>query len=131
MRRKHSYSVLFFKKFITNFAKKKENCDERRICLVKSKGGMTMNKNELVSSIAQKSGLTKKDVESVVTGVLDEITSALASGEKVQFVGFGTFEPRQRSSRTGRNPQTGKSINIPATVVPAFKAGNKLKDAVK
>lgn len=90
-----------------------------------------MNKNELVTKIAEKSGLTKKDVEVVVNGVLDEITNALKSGDKVQFVGFGTFETRERTSRTGRNPQTGETINIPATVVPAFKAGNKLKDAVK
>jgi DNA-binding protein HU-beta len=90
-----------------------------------------MNKNELITKLSQKSGLTKKDVEVVVNGVLDEITSALASGEKVQFVGFGTFEARKRSSRTGRNPQTGETIDIPETTVPAFKAGNKLKDAVK
>lgn len=90
-----------------------------------------MNKNELVSNISEKSGQTKKDVEQVVNGLLDEITTALASGDKVQFVGFGTFEARKRSSRSGRNPQTGATIQIPETVVPAFKAGNKLKDAVK
>ncbi len=90
-----------------------------------------MNKNELVTNIAQKTGLTKKDVESVVNNMLDEITAALSKGEKVQFVGFGTFETRQRASRTGRNPQTGKTITIPAATVPAFRAGNKLKDAVK
>jgi DNA-binding protein HU-beta len=90
-----------------------------------------MNKNELVTNISEKSGLTKKDVETVVNGVIEEITSALKGGEKVQFVGFGTFETRERSSRTGRNPQTGKEIQIPAATVPAFKAGNKLKEAVK
>ncbi|MBO8172685.1 MAG: HU family DNA-binding protein [Bacillaceae bacterium] len=90
-----------------------------------------MNKNELVSNIAQKTGLTKKDVEAVVNGMLDEITGALSKGEKVQFVGFGTFETRERKSRTGRNPQTGKTITIPAATVPAFRAGNKLKEAVK
>ncbi len=90
-----------------------------------------MNKNEIISNISDKSGLTKKDVELVVNGLLNEITSALASGEKVQFVGFGTFEARKRSSRMGRNPQTGETIEIPETMVPAFKAGNKLKDAVK
>ena len=90
-----------------------------------------MNKNELVNNIANESGLTKKDVETVVNGVLDEITSALKQNDKVQFVGFGTFETRERSSRTGRNPQTGESIEIPASTVPAFRAGNKLKEAVK
>lgn len=90
-----------------------------------------MNKSELVANIAQKSGLTKKDVEVVINGLLDEITGALASGDKVQFVGFGTFETRTRASRTGRNPQTGAEITIPETTVPAFKAGNKLKESVK
>ncbi|MFC7394737.1 HU family DNA-binding protein [Scopulibacillus cellulosilyticus] len=90
-----------------------------------------MNKNELVNNISEKSGLTKKDVELVVNELLDEITEALKKDEKVQFVGFGTFETRERSSRTGRNPQTGETINIPASTVPAFRAGNKLKEAVK
>ncbi|HEU5138520.1 MAG TPA: HU family DNA-binding protein [Bacillales bacterium] len=90
-----------------------------------------MNRNELVSNIAEKSGLTKKDVETVVNGVIDEITGALEKGEKVQFVGFGTFETRERASRSGRNPQTGETLQIPATVVPAFRPGNKLKETVK
>ncbi|GIP36342.1 HU family DNA-binding protein [Paenibacillus sp. J2TS4] len=90
-----------------------------------------MNKTDLVNNIAQKSGLAKKDVESVLNGLLGEITDALSSGEKVQLIGFGTFETRKRSGRTGRNPQTGKEIAIPESIVPAFKAGNKLKEAVK
>ncbi len=90
-----------------------------------------MNKQDLVGNIAEKSGLSKKDVETVVNGVLSEITSALTSGDKVQFVGFGTFETRKRSGRTGRNPQTGATIEIAEATVPAFKAGNKLKEAVK
>ncbi|HET7580837.1 MAG TPA: HU family DNA-binding protein [Bacillales bacterium] len=90
-----------------------------------------MNRNELVTNIAEKSGLTKKDVETVVNGVIEEITGALEKGEKVQFVGFGTFETRERASRSGRNPQTGETIQIPATVVPAFRPGNKLKETVK
>lgn len=90
-----------------------------------------MNKNELVNNISGKSGLTKKDVETVINGALDEITEALKSKDKVQFVGFGTFETRERAKRTGRNPQTGDEIEIPATTVPAFRAGNKLKEAVK
>ena len=90
-----------------------------------------MNRNQLVSNIAEKSGLTKKDVETVVTGLVEEINDALKRGEKVQFVGFGTFETRERASRSGRNPQTGETIQIPATVVPAFRPGNKLKETVK
>ncbi|GAB6932058.1 HU family DNA-binding protein [Calditerricola satsumensis] len=90
-----------------------------------------MNKQEIIARIAEKSGLTKKDVETVVNAVLEEITEALRAGEKVQFVGFGTFETRKRSARTGRNPQTGETINIPEAVIPAFRAGNKLKEAVK
>ncbi len=90
-----------------------------------------MNKTDLINNIATKSGLTKKDVESVLNGFLNEVSDALAAGDKVQLIGFGTFETRKRSGRVGRNPQTGKSINIPASKVPAFKAGNKLKDAVK
>lgn len=90
-----------------------------------------MNKTDLVNNIAAKSGLTKKDVEAVLNGFLGEVTEALAKGEKVQLIGFGTFETRKRAGRTGRNPQTGKAITIPASRVPAFKAGNKLKEAVK
>lgn len=90
-----------------------------------------MNKTDLVNSIATKSGLTKKDVETVLNSFLGEVTEALSSGDKVQLIGFGTFETRKRSGRTGRNPQTGKTISIPESKVPAFKAGNKLKDAVK
>jgi DNA-binding protein HU-beta len=90
-----------------------------------------MNKNELVGKIATKSGLTKKDVETVLNEFLGQVTDALSSGDKVQLIGFGTFETRKRSGRTGRNPQTGKEIALPETTVPAFKAGNKLKEAVK
>jgi DNA-binding protein HU-beta len=90
-----------------------------------------MNKTDLINNISEKSGLTKKDVESVLNGFLGEVTDALASGDKVQLIGFGTFETRSRSGRVGRNPQTGNAITIPASKVPAFKAGNKLKDAVK
>lgn len=90
-----------------------------------------MNKTDLVNNIAGKSGLSKKDVEAVLNNFMGEVADALAAGEKVQLIGFGTFETRKRSGRTGRNPQTGKEISIPASTVPAFKAGNKLKDAVK
>jgi DNA-binding protein HU-beta len=90
-----------------------------------------MNKQDLIDRISSNSGLTKKDVEKVVNGFLDEVTNALGSGEKVQLIGFGTFETRKRSSRSGRNPQTGDKIEIPESTVPAFKAGSRLKDAVK
>ncbi|MCM3635879.1 MULTISPECIES: HU family DNA-binding protein [Paenibacillus] len=90
-----------------------------------------MNKTDLINNIAEKNGLTKRDVETVINGFLAEVTDALANGDKVQLIGFGTFETRKRSGRVGRNPQTGEDINIPETTVPAFKAGNKLKEAIK
>ncbi|MGV2805863.1 integration host factor subunit alpha, partial [Clostridium perfringens] len=86
---------------------------------------------DLINNISGKSGLTKKDVENVLNGFLGEITEALANGDKVQLIGFGTFETRKRAGRTGRNPQSGNTIEIPESNVPAFKAGNKLKEAVK
>lgn len=89
-----------------------------------------MNKTELVASIAEKSAITKKDAEKVLGAVLASIEEALANGDKVQLVGFGTFEVRERSARSGRNPKTGEVINIDAAKVPAFKAGKALKDAV-
>ncbi|WP_223069026.1 HU family DNA-binding protein [Paenibacillus caui] len=90
-----------------------------------------MNKTDLINNISSKSGLTKRDVEAVLNELLNEITDTLADGGKVQLIGFGTFETRKRASRTGRNPQTGENIEIPESNVPAFKAGNKLKEAVK
>ncbi|MDF2926299.1 MAG: transcriptional regulator [Paenibacillaceae bacterium] len=90
-----------------------------------------MNKTDLVNKIAEKSGLTKRDVETVLNSFVGEVTEALSTGDKVQLIGFGTFETRKRASRTGRNPQSGDSIAIPESVIPAFKAGNKLKEAVK
>ena len=89
-----------------------------------------MNKTELVALVAEKSGLTKKDAETAVTAVLDTVVEAVTNGEKVQIVGFGTFEPRQRNARTGCDPRTGNTIEIPASKVPAFKAGKAFKDAV-
>jgi len=90
-----------------------------------------MNKTELISSVAEKSELTKKDAEKAVNAIFASVEEALARGEKVQLVGFGTFEVRERKARTGRNPQTGAEIQIPAAKVPAFKAGKSLKDAVE
>lgn len=89
-----------------------------------------MNKTELVALVAEKSGLTKKDAEAAVTAVLDSVVEAVTNGEKVQIVGFGTFEQRQRNARTGCDPRTGNTIEIPASKVPAFKAGKAFKDAV-
>ena len=89
-----------------------------------------MNKTELVALVAEKSGLTKKDAETAVTAVLDTVVEAVTNGEKVQIVGFGTFEQRQRNARTGCDPRTGNKIEIPASKVPAFKAGKAFKDAV-
>ena len=89
-----------------------------------------MNKTELVASVAEKSGLTKKDSEKAVNAVLAAVTESLEKGEKVQLVGFGTFEVRERKARKAQNPQTKEEITIPATKVPAFKAGKGLKDVV-
>lgn len=89
-----------------------------------------MNKTDLVNAVAEKAELTKKDAEKAVNAVFASIEEALARGEKVQLVGFGTFEVRDRAERTGRNPKTGEEILIPASKVPAFKPGKALKEAV-
>lgn len=90
-----------------------------------------MNKTELVAAIVAKTGLTKKDAEKAVVAFTDVIAETLKKGDKVALVGFGTFEARKRAARTGKNPQTGAAVKIPATTVPAFKAGKALKDIVK
>lgn len=89
------------------------------------------NKADLIDGVASKTGLTKKDATSAVEALFDVVTETLADGERVQVIGFGSFEVRDRAARKGRNPQTGDEIEIPATKVPAFKAGKGLKDAVK
>ena len=89
-----------------------------------------MTKAELVSAIAEKTGLTKKDSEKALAAFVDSVTETLANGESIQLVGFGTFEVRERAAREGRNPRTKETITIPATKVPAIKAGRALKDAV-
>lgn len=89
-----------------------------------------MNKTELVAAVAEKSGLTKKDAEKAVSSMLEVIVGAVAEGEKVQVVGFGTFEQRQRNARMGIDPRTKEKIQIAASKVPAFKAGNAFKEAV-
>ncbi|WP_202080016.1 HU family DNA-binding protein [Caldalkalibacillus salinus] len=90
-----------------------------------------MNKTELITKVAEQTELTKKDAGLAVDAVFDAISEALQEGDKVQIIGFGNFETRERSARKGRNPQTGAEIDIPASKVPAFKAGKALKDAVK
>ncbi len=90
-----------------------------------------MNKTELVNAVAKSADLSKAAAAKAVDAVLESVTDTLAKGDKVTLIGFGTFETRKRSARTGRNPQTGKEIKIAASTVPAFKAGKKLKDAVK
>ncbi|MFY9176609.1 MAG: HU family DNA-binding protein [Caldicoprobacterales bacterium] len=90
-----------------------------------------MNKAELIAAVAEKSELTKKDAEKAVNSIISVITETLSNGEKVQLVGFGTFEVRDRAERKGRNPQTKEEIVIPASKAPVFKAGKALKDAVQ
>lgn len=90
-----------------------------------------MNKSELVAAVAAKAELSKKDAEAAVKAVIDSVTEALADGDKVALVGFGTFEVKTRAARTGKNPRTGEEISIPASKVPSFKAGAALKNAVK
>jgi DNA-binding protein HU-beta len=90
-----------------------------------------MNKQDLISLVAEKADLSKKDSEAAVAAVIDGITDTLAKGDKVQLVGFGTFEVRHRQARDGRNPSTGEAIKIAAQKVPAFKAGKALKEQVK
>jgi len=89
-----------------------------------------MNKADLVTSMAEKSDLSKKDAEKALDAFMDSVEETLSKGEKVQLVGFGSFEVRQRAARKGVNPQTKKEITIPATKVPIFKVGKALKDTV-
>lgn len=90
-----------------------------------------MNKTDLVNSVAEKSELTKKDAARAVDAVFESIERALSSNDKVQIIGFGNFEVRERAARKGRNPQTGAEIEIAASKVPVFKPGKGLKDAIK
>lgn len=90
-----------------------------------------MNKTDLVNAVAESTGFTKKDAEKAVSAVIDGITGALKAGDKVQLVGFGTFEVRNRAEKQGHNPRTGEPMTVPASKLPAFKAGKALKDAVK
>ena len=89
-----------------------------------------MNKSELIASMAEKSQLTKKDTELALKAFMDSVQEALEIGDKVQLVGFGTFETRERAARDGRNPRTKETIKIPASTVPVFKAGKEFKERV-
>ena len=89
-----------------------------------------MNKTEFIAEVAKKAEIDKKASEKAVNAVIDVIADQLAKGEKIQFVGFGTFEVRERAAKQGRNPKTGEAITVPASKAPVFKAGKVLKDAV-
>lgn len=90
-----------------------------------------MNKTELISAMAEKTGLTKKDTEAALKSFIEVVEETLAIGDKIQLIGFGTFETRERAAREGRNPRTKEIITIPATTVPVFKAASALKDKIK
>jgi len=90
-----------------------------------------MSKKELVAYVAEKASLSKKDAEAAINAVFDGITEALKTDGKIQLIGFGSFETKERAARTGRNPATGETIEIPASKTPSFKAGKALKDAIK
>ena len=90
-----------------------------------------MNKTELVANVADKTGTTKREAEKAVNAVFAALQQAMVEGDKVQLIGFGTFEVRKRAAKQGRNPRTGETMKIKASKVPAFKAGKALKDAVK
>ena len=89
-----------------------------------------MNKQQLAENIMAKTDMTRAATERFLNAFFDTVTNALVEGDKVQLIGFGTFETRERAARTGHNPKTGEEIRIPASVVPAFKAGKALKDAI-
>ena len=89
-----------------------------------------MNKSQLIEAVAAKNGMKKKDAEAAVNAVTETIAEAMKNGEKVQLVGFGTFEVKERAARSGRNPKTGETIQIAASKHPAFTAGKALKDSV-
>ena len=89
-----------------------------------------MNKTELIAAVSEKTGVSKKDCEKTISAMLDQVAESLAQGVKVQIVGFGSFEVKERQARTGRNPKTGEAVEIAASKAPVFKAGKALKDTV-
>ena len=115
------YLHIWYNMFITF------RCDKREIYFEED---LSMNKTELVAAMSEKSELTKKDSEKALKAFMDVVAEELKKDEKIQLVGFGTFEVAKRAARTGKNPQTGKAIKIPATKAPKFKAGKALKDTV-
>ena len=104
-------------------------------CVIPAKntirGENTMNKTELIAAMAETSGLSKKDCDAALTAFITTIETALKSGEKVQLIGFGSFEVKERAARTGRNPRTKETVEIPASKVPVVKAGQAFKDAIR
>jgi DNA-binding protein HU-beta len=111
---------------LTSFGKKQN----RNINYVNGGEVKKMTKSELISTVAAKAGLKKKEAEATVNAVFDEISNALIEGNKVQIIGFGTFDVRERKARQGKNPQTKETIEIPASKSAAFRPGKALKDAV-
>jgi len=106
---------------------------DKRIAVVYSEqhqGEYRMNKSELIEAVAQSADLSKASATKAVDAMVDAVTKALKENDTVSLVGFGTFSVRERAARSGRNPRTGETINIPASKVPGFKAGKALKDAV-
>lgn len=123
----------FFPRFLVIFQKadrNKKNDSEYAIRNDFHEEAKFVNKTELVASVAEKAGLTKKDAEKAINALFVSVEEALAADDKVQIIGFGTFEVKTREERKGRNPQTGAEITIPASKTPVFKAGKGLKDAV-
>ena len=104
-------------------------------CVIPAKntirGENTMNKTELIAAMAETSGLSKKDCDAALAAFITTIETALKSGEKVQLIGFGSFEVKERAARTGRNPRTKETVEIPASKAPVFKAGQAFKDAIR
>ena len=96
-----------------------------------TKGENNMNKTELLTAMAETSGLAKKDCDAALSAFIDTVEAALKSGDKVQLVGFGTFEAKERAARTGKNPATGATIEIAASKAPVFKAGKAFKDSIQ
>ena len=95
------------------------------------RGETTMNKTELIAAMAETSGLSKKDCDAALAAFITTVETALKSGEKVQLIGFGSFEVKERAARTGRNPRTKETVEIPASKAPVFKAGQAFKDAIR
>ena len=125
---------IFWGKYLTywDFYNTIRNCSRKEVScnsiIIKEEN--IMNKTELIAAVAQEANLTKKQAEAALAAVTGTITNALVEGDKVQLVGFGTFEVRSREARNGKNPRTGEVIKIAASKVPAFKAGKALKDEV-